>query len=151
MLEGFNVLKLFALVVSPSSFGGTFEARQTPRFFYARVVPEPIPSALLAFGVRAEPGPTPANALEPCINGEVSKSGIFPSQAMEDAFTSYLGWTRDERLSRLVVFESVIDGAVEPGRVLPTREMAQQLDAYMRWVQESGISPFYAFTASVQD
>lgn len=105
----------------------------------------PLTLALLAFSAHAEPGPTSPNALEPCINGEVSSSGMFPSQAMEDAFASYLSWTKHERLSRLVVFESVIDGGVEPGRVLPTREMAEQFDAYMRWVQEAGISPFYAF------
>lgn len=108
----------------------------------------PLTLALLALSARAEPGPTSTNALEPCINGDVSKSGRFPSQAMEDAYASYLGWTHDERLSRLVVFESVIDGGKEPGRVLPTREMAEQFEAYMRWVQEGGISPFYAFSGA---
>lgn len=111
----------------------------------------PLTLALLAFSARAEPGPMSTNALEPCINGEVSKSGMFPSQAMEDAFASYLGWTKHERLSRLVAFESVIDGGAEPSRVLPSREMADQFEAYLRWVQKAGISPFYAFTASVTD
>lgn len=105
----------------------------------------PLTLALLAFSARAEPGLTSANALEPCINGEVSRSGMFPSQAMEDAFAAYLSWTKHERLSRLVAFESVIDGGVEPDQVLPTREMAEQFEAYMRWVREAGISPFYAF------
>jgi len=111
----------------------------------------PLTLSLLALSARAEPGPTTTNALEPCINGEVSKGGMFPSQAMEDAFASYLGWTRDERLSRLVVFESVINGEVSPSRPLPTPGMAEQFEAYMRWVQGAGISPFYAFTASVPD
>jgi hypothetical protein len=31
--------------------------------------------------------------LEPCINGEVSASGTFPSQAMEDQIGAYLDWS----------------------------------------------------------
>jgi hypothetical protein len=33
MLVQADVLKLFALLVSPSSFGGTFEARLTPALY----------------------------------------------------------------------------------------------------------------------
>jgi hypothetical protein len=31
--------------------------------------------------------------LEPCINGEVSSQGVFPTQAMEDQITAYLEWS----------------------------------------------------------
>jgi hypothetical protein len=31
-------------------------------------------------------------SLEPCINGDVSASGNFPSQAMEEQFHAYLNW-----------------------------------------------------------
>ena len=33
---------------------------------------------------------TSARQLEPALNGEVSATGLFPTQAMEDAFTDYL-------------------------------------------------------------
>ena len=31
-------------------------------------------------------------SLEPCINGEVSASGNFPNQSMEDQVYAYLNW-----------------------------------------------------------
>ena len=31
-------------------------------------------------------------SLEPCINGDVSASGNFPSQAMEEQFQAFLDW-----------------------------------------------------------
>lgn len=36
--------------------------------------------------------------LEPAINGEVSASGLFPTQAMEDQFNAYVRWTRENGL-----------------------------------------------------
>ena len=30
--------------------------------------------------------------LEPCINGDVSSSGNFPTQEMEDQINAYLAW-----------------------------------------------------------
>ncbi len=36
------------------------------------------------------------DSLEPCINGEVSRSGSFPAQSMEDRIYVYLDWqTKD--------------------------------------------------------
>ncbi|MGB8145083.1 MAG: hypothetical protein WCF05_07930, partial [Chromatiaceae bacterium] len=49
-----------------------------------------------------------ARQLEPALNGEVSATGLFPSQAMEDAFNDYLAWTKTEGLSRLAAFEPVV-------------------------------------------
>jgi hypothetical protein len=33
--------------------------------------------------------------LEPCINGEVSHSGNFPTQEMEEQIHAYLEWSSD--------------------------------------------------------
>ena len=35
-------------------------------------------------------------SLEPCINGAVSSSGLFPSQEMEDQIFDYLQWQSGE-------------------------------------------------------
>ncbi len=36
------------------------------------------------------------HSLEPCINGDVSSSGNFPSQEMEDQVHAYLNWRSDQ-------------------------------------------------------
>ena len=107
----------------------------------------PLTLALLAFSVRAESSMASSHALEPCINGEVSASGLFPSQAMEDELASYLRWTKEQCLSRLVAFELLIDPGRDAAELFPTQRMTEQFGAYMRWVEEAGLSPFYAFTA----
>jgi hypothetical protein len=84
--------------------------------------------------------------LEPAINGEVSASGLFPSQAMEEQFAAYLRWTKDRGISRLAAFESRYGEGPEREVPFPSRQMTTQFDAYMRWVDQRGISPFYAFT-----
>ena len=62
---------------------------------------------------------TSARQLEPALNGEVSATGLFPTQAMEDAFNDYLAWTRERGLSRLAAFEGELTdgfyGAAVPG------------------------------------
>lgn len=35
-------------------------------------------------------------SLEPCINGEVSSTGLFPTQEMEDQVFAYLDWKSKE-------------------------------------------------------
>ncbi len=35
-------------------------------------------------------------SLEPCINGEVSSTGSFPTQEMEDQIHAYLRWRTSE-------------------------------------------------------
>lgn len=35
-------------------------------------------------------------SLEPCINGDVSTSGNFPTQEMEDQVYAYLDWRSDQ-------------------------------------------------------
>jgi hypothetical protein len=86
--------------------------------------------------------------LEPAINGAISATGLFPSQAMEDAFAAYLRWTREQGLSRLVAFESMLDAGTVHGMTLPTPHMTAQFEAYMSWVDAQDLSPFYAFAVS---
>ena len=108
----------------------------------------PLALALVAFNVGAAPDPDSSIESEPCIRGDLSASGLFPTQAMEDAFESYLRWTQVQRLSPLVAFESLIQGGADPDTLLPTRHMAGQFRDYLRWVEEEGLSPLHAFTAS---
>jgi hypothetical protein len=108
----------------------------------------PLALALAAFSVGAAPDPDLSIELEPCIRGDVSASGLFPTQAMEDAFESYLRWTQEQRLSPLVAFGSLIVGGSDAGTLLPTPCMADQFGAYIHWIEEEGLSPLYAFTPS---
>ncbi len=89
--------------------------------------------------------------LEPAINGAVSATGLFPSQAMEEEFMSYMRWVRAQDMSPLVAFESTIDGGAAVNDVLPSQEMAEQFTAYLHWVDDEGLSPFYAFIESDLD
>lgn len=94
---------------------------------------------------------TSARQLEPALNGEVSATGLFPTQAMEDAFNDYLAWTRERGLSRLAAFEPVVrDFPAGQGSLsgrFPTQEMEEQFKAYLAWTGESSQSLFYAFRA----
>jgi hypothetical protein len=121
----------------------------------------PLTLTLLTFslGLQAEPPAVPTavqlaapialqGALEPCLNGEVSASGLFPTQAMEDEYAAYLGWTRERGLGRLAAFEAMIEGRGSVDGRLASRAMEAQFDAYLRWVGERGLSPFLAFTAA---
>ena len=110
----------------------------------------PLMLGLFALPVSAgEPQGGPLS-LEPCINGSVSRSGLFPSQAMEDEFAAYLAWTKAQGLNRLSAFESVIDEGASSGYRFPTPSMEEQFSAYMRWVEAEGLSPFYAFIATIR-
>lgn len=108
----------------------------------------PVVFSLLAFSASAGGFPDAVPSLDPCVNAGVSRSGLFPSQEMEDQFAAYLQWTKDHGLPRLAAFESIIDGRAEPDHQFPTPAMAQQFSAYMRWVASEGLSPFYAFMAT---
>lgn len=52
----------------------------------------PLAFSLLAFAVAAEESAPADLSLEPCINGGVSASGTYPTQAMEDQIDAYLAW-----------------------------------------------------------
>jgi hypothetical protein len=55
----------------------------------------PLTFSLLAFLVSAGELPKTDLDLEPCINGAVSASGTYPSQAMEDQIQAYLAWSTE--------------------------------------------------------
>ena len=86
--------------------------------------------------------------LEPALNGAVSANGLFPTQAMEEAFTDYLRWVKEQGLSRLAAFQPLVtEGYLASGQ-FPSQGMEDQFLAYMRWVDEEGLSPFYAFSVT---
>lgn len=98
---------------------------------------------LLVTGPRAaEATISPANDLEPAIHAEVSASGLFPTQEMEDQFNDYLVWAKANGLSRLVAYEPRT-GAED---VLPNEAMRDAFEDYLRWAIETGRGRFYAFT-----
>jgi hypothetical protein len=86
--------------------------------------------------------------LEPAINGSVSADGRFPTQAMEEAFTTYLGWVKEQGISRLAAFESLLEQGASAKGSLPTESMQEQFAAYLRWADDQGLSPFYAFAVT---
>lgn len=63
--------------------------------------------------------------LEPCINGEVSSSGLFPTQAHEDAYNTLITFLKREPC---VVGLGLI---AEPAR-FPTREMEETFQSMKR-------------------
>jgi hypothetical protein len=87
--------------------------------------------------------------LEPAQNGEVSATGLFPTQAMEDAFHDYLAWTKAEGLSRLAAFEAVDrdfpEGEGSMSGRFPNQEMEEQFKEYLAWTTEGKTNLFYAF------
>ncbi len=98
---------------------------------------------LLVTGPRAaEATVSRANDLEPAINAQVSASGSFPTQEMEDQFNAYLAWTKEQGLSRLAAYEPRT-GAED---VLPNEAMRDAFEGYLRWAVETGRGRFYAFT-----
>ena len=92
-----------------------------------------------------------ARQLEPALNGEVSATGLFPSQAMEDAFNDYLAWTKTEGLSRLAAFEPVVrdfpEGQGSLSGRFPNQVMEDQFKEYLAWTGEGHSGLFYAFRA----
>lgn len=105
---------------------------------------------LLMSGATASSEPSDAVLLdlEPAVNGAVSANGLFPSQAMEEEFSAYLRWAKEQGWSRLVAFESLIEDEATASGGLPSQLMKDQFSAYMRWVGDQGLSPFYAFSAT---
>ena len=53
----------------------------------------PLLLTMLAFSATAAEPADPALELEPCINGAVSASGAFPTQAMEEQINAYIAWS----------------------------------------------------------
>ncbi|MGD8274965.1 MAG: hypothetical protein PVJ30_03335 [Thiohalocapsa sp.] len=53
----------------------------------------PLVLGLTAFSISAAEAPPVDRSLEPCMNGGVSASGAFPTQAMEDEIKAYAAWS----------------------------------------------------------
>lgn len=118
-------------------------------------------STLIAGGLalalmNTSPGTAESNPavldLEPAINGAVSASGLFPAQHIEDAFSAYLDWTKEQGISRLAAFESRpghleggLDEAGSRSGRFPSQAMEDSFVAYVQWIDRAGLSPFYAF------
>ncbi|HSQ07831.1 MAG TPA: hypothetical protein VLM84_09095 [Chromatiaceae bacterium] len=80
----------------------------------------------------------------PVATNEVSASGAFPTQAMEDQFLAYLAWTKAQGLSRLVAFEPRT-GAAD---VLPNEAMRAAFEDYLVWTTRNETGNFYAFSVT---
>lgn len=91
---------------------------------------------------------------EAAINGQVSYTGQFPSQAMEDQFNAYLAWVDENRISLEHAFAGDIqplpslDGArngnVSATGRFPNQAMEDQFKAYLSWVEREGLERDHA-------
>jgi hypothetical protein len=97
---------------------------------------------LLAAGPRAaETAAAATDQLHFAGNGQVSASGPFPNQEMEDQFAAYLAWTKVEGLSRLVAYEP----RTTADEILPNAAMRDAFEDYLKWAVATGRGRFYAF------
>ncbi|MCA1789781.1 MAG: hypothetical protein LC667_07970 [Thioalkalivibrio sp.] len=93
--------------------------------------------------------------LDPCMNGQVSTSGVFPTQAMGEQFARYLEWTAAEGLDVTFALEPTAEAitTLDPGAngsvsalgTFPTQAMEDQFHAYLAWTEASGLDVTYAF------
>jgi hypothetical protein len=114
-------------------------------------------AVLAAFGgLQAQDIGTPSPIeLDPCLNGQVSSSGLFPTQAMEEQFARYLEWTAAEGLDVTFALEPTVEsittldpganGSVSATGTFPTQAMEDQFNAYLAWIGAAGLDVTYAF------
>lgn len=114
-------------------------------------------AALAAFGsLQAKDVGAPSTIeLDPCMNGQVSTSGLFPTQAMEEQFARYLDWTTAQGLDVTFALEptaeavSTLDpganGSVSATGNFPSQAMEDQFNAYLAWTEAAGLDVTYAF------
>lgn len=114
-------------------------------------------AALAAFsGLQAKDAGTPSTIeLDPCMNGQVSTSGLFPTQAMEEQFARYLEWTTAEGLYVTFALEPTVEamttldpganGSVSATGTFPSQAMEDQFHAYLAWTEATGRDVTYAF------
>lgn len=99
---------------------------------------------------------TPANlGYEVGMSGEVSYSGRFPTQAMEDQYNAYLAWVAKNDLDvthavaseirPVASLDGVLNGNVSSTGRFPTQSMEDQFNAYLSWVDTHGLDQDYAF------
>ena len=109
----------------------------------------------MAGGLHAAELRTPAElGYEVGMSGEVSYTGRFPNQAMENQFDAYLAWVEQNGISAEHAFVSRIqplpslDGA-KNGNVsatgrFPNQAMEEQFKAYLAWVEREGLDRDFA-------
>ena len=114
-------------------------------------------AALAAFGgLQAQDiGTSSTIELDPCLNGQVSTSGLFPTQAMEEQFARYLEWTAAEGLDVTFALEPTVEsittldpganGSVSATGIFPSQAMEDQFTAYRVWTEAAGLDITYAF------
>ncbi len=103
----------------------------------------------------AQPATATEAKLDPCLNGQVSESGRFPTQAMEDEFNRYLSWVTENGLGiehalanpvqPVHALEPSLDAKVSASGRFPTQTMEDQFIAYVEWVQSNGLDTLHAF------
>lgn len=93
--------------------------------------------------------------LDPCVNGDVSTSGRFPTQSMEDQFNRYMDWVAennldvthaiDPRIEATSALEPAGNGNISASGRFPTQAMEDQYNAYVAWAQNTGLTKAEAF------
>jgi hypothetical protein len=88
------------------------------------------------------------------MSGEVSYTGRFPNQAMEDEFNAYLAWIEQNgidaehafagKIQPLPSLDGVLNGNVSATGRFPTQAMEDQFTAYLTWVEREGLDQHYA-------
>jgi hypothetical protein len=107
-------------------------------------------------GLQAQDVGTPSTIeLDPCMNGQVSTSGLFPTQAMGEQFARYLEWTAAEGLDVTFALEPTVEvittldpganGSVSATGTFPSQAMEDQFNAYLAWTEATGRDVTYAF------
>ncbi len=99
---------------------------------------------------------TPAQlGYEVGMSGEVSYSGRFPTQAMENQYNAYLVWIAendldvthaiDARIRPVASLDGARNGNVSATGRFPTQAMEDQFIAYQQWVATTDVEADYAF------
>ena len=104
------------------------------------------------------PGKT---GLDACLNGDVSASGRFPTQAMEDQFNAYVAWVAENnldvthainpRIEATSALEPAGNGNISASGRFPTQAMEDQYNAYVAWIQTTGLTKTEAFDSLVNN
>ena len=91
---------------------------------------------------------------EAAINGQVSYTGQFPNQAMEDQFNAYLAWVEQNgispehafigRIQPLPSLDGARNGNVSATGRFPNQAMEDQFKAYLSWVEREGLDRHHA-------
>lgn len=94
-------------------------------------------------------------SLDPCLNGEASQTGRFPTQAMEDEFNRYLDWAFENGLAvehaladptqPVHALEPGMDANVSASGRFPSQAMEDQYHAYMTWIEDADLDTLHAF------